>query len=153
MSAVAAAAAPTVRPKVGRDEWTMRALMAVIGLYLLAALALPLYVMLSKSFEDEDGAFIGLANYQEYFATPALAHSIGNSLQVATITTLITVVLAFTFAYALTRSCVPFKGLFRTIAMMRLSEANSWISGTASLEYRYQTDASPTAMASLGAAS
>ena len=39
------------RPKAGRDDWTMRALMGVIGLYLLVALALPLYAMLSKSFE------------------------------------------------------------------------------------------------------
>ena len=118
MSAAAAGVAPTVRPKVSRDEWTMRAFMVVIGLYLLVALAFPLYAMLSKSVQDDDGAFIGLANYHEYFATPALAHSIGNSLQIGFLTTAITVVLAFTFAYALTRSCVPFKGLFRTIAMI-----------------------------------
>ncbi len=40
-----------IRPKASRDDWTMRAMMAVIGLYLLIALAFPLYAMLSKSFE------------------------------------------------------------------------------------------------------
>ncbi|MGI9488636.1 MAG: putative 2-aminoethylphosphonate ABC transporter permease subunit [Geminicoccaceae bacterium] len=60
----------------------------------------------------------GLRNYVEYFTTPALRRSIGNSLFIATITTVITVSLAFLFAYALTRSCMPAKGLFRTIAVI-----------------------------------
>ncbi len=45
-------------------------------------------------------------------------HSFYNSLFVATLTTVITVVLAFVFAYALQRSCMPFKGLFKSIAMV-----------------------------------
>ena len=110
--------APIVKPKSSRDDWIMRAFMGVIGLYLVVALALPLYSMLSKSLEDHDGAFIGIANYIEYFSTPALAYSINNSLYIAVITTIITVTLAFTFAYALTRSCIPFKGLFKSITMI-----------------------------------
>ena len=110
--------APVVKPKSSRDDWTMRAFMGVIGLYLIVALAMPLYTMLSKSVEDHDGLFIGIANYIEYFSTPALAYSINNSLFVAVITTVITVTLAFTFAYALTRSCIPFKGLFKSITMI-----------------------------------
>ena len=110
--------APVVKPKSSRDDWTMRAFMGVIGVYLIVALAMPLYTMLSKSVEDHDGLFIGIANYIEYFSTPALAYSINNSLFVAIITTVITVTLAFTFAYALTRSCIPFKGLFKSITMI-----------------------------------
>ena len=110
--------APIVKPKSSRDDWTMRAFMGVIGLYLLVALALPLYTMLSKSLEDHDGLFIGIANYIEYFSTPALAYSINNSLYIAVITTVITVTIAFTFAYALTRSCIPYKGLFKSITMI-----------------------------------
>ena len=60
----------------------------------------------------------GLGNYIEYFSTPALFHSIYNSLIIASITTAITVTLAFLFAYALTRSCMAFKGAFKTIAMV-----------------------------------
>jgi iron(III) transport system permease protein len=44
-------AAPRIRPKLGRDDFLLRAVMAVIGLYLLVTLALPLWAMLSKSFE------------------------------------------------------------------------------------------------------
>ncbi len=60
---------------------------------------------------------VGLANFASYFSTPALFSSIQNSLVIATISTVITVALAFGFAYALNRSCMRFKGLFRLIAM------------------------------------
>ena len=59
----------------------------------------------------------GIENFVNYFSTPALFKSIQNSLTIALVSTLITVVLAFWFAYALNRSCVRFKGLFRLIAM------------------------------------
>ena len=120
MSELAQRAVPaaTIKAKLSRDDWIMRAFMGVIALYLVAALALPLYTMLSKSFQAKDGSFIGLTNYFEYFGTPALFYSINNSLYIATLTTIITVTLAFTFAYAITRSCVPFKGLFKVIAMI-----------------------------------
>jgi iron(III) transport system permease protein len=114
----AALAAPAPRQRLGRDALLMRLLLAVIGLYLLVTLALPLYAMLSKSFQAHDGSLVGLANYARYFATPALSYSIWNSLKIALITTAITVPLAFGFAYALTRSCIPAKGLFKTIAMV-----------------------------------
>ncbi|MBL4600645.1 MAG: putative 2-aminoethylphosphonate ABC transporter permease subunit [Rhizobiaceae bacterium] len=42
--------APRIKPKVGRDDRIMRAFILVIGLYLVVTLALPLYTMLSKSF-------------------------------------------------------------------------------------------------------
>ncbi len=43
--------------------------------------------------------------------------SIENSLLISAISTVITVILAFGFAYSLNRSCMRFKGLFRLIAM------------------------------------
>ncbi len=217
--AQAARSAPAVRPKLGRDDWSMRAFMAVIGLYLLIALALPLYAMLSKSFETyafaldriefqvnegtgwgetlnalalgeelgvigrddlvtsaegrvpatlffpdfsfraptlyrirntekTSGGFLvggkaithgewveltsnkfrrvqirpavshGADNYLAYFSTPALFSSIYNSLLIATLSTVVTVLLAFLYAYALTRSCMRFKGAFRIVAMV-----------------------------------
>ena len=115
---VPATPAVRIKPKASRDDWHMRAFMLVIGLYLVVALALPLYVMLSKSFQSHGGDFIGLANYAEYFGTPALTYSINNSIFIAVITTCITVTLAFVLAYALTRSCMPLKGFFKSVAMV-----------------------------------
>ena len=219
MTAAAPVAAPRIRPKLSRDDWAQRGFMAVIALYLIVALALPLYAMLSKAFStyhfdlnqfqiqvsDEGGNFaspartltelnnevdvfkpgdltagsdsrlgltklfpdfsfrspvkyrisgtdetavflvgsernvgtavveldsntfrrvvirpvrdVGFSNFVTYFSTPALFRSIQNSLIIAVISTIITVGLAFWFAYALNRSCMRFKGLFRLIAM------------------------------------
>ncbi|MEM7428917.1 MAG: putative 2-aminoethylphosphonate ABC transporter permease subunit [Pseudomonadota bacterium] len=61
---------------------------------------------------------IGAANYTRYFSTPSLFYSIYNSLFIAAISTFITVLIAFGFAYALSRSCMRFKGIFRLIAMV-----------------------------------
>ena len=117
-TAAASIAAPRIRPKVGRDEWLMRAAMVAVGGFLLVALVLPLYVMLSKSVADKSGAFVGLANYAEYFGTPALFYSIHNSLVIATVSTVIAIALAFVYAYALTRSCMPGRALFKGIALI-----------------------------------
>lgn len=210
--------AALVRPKASKDDRIKLAFILVIGLYLLVALAMPLYAMLSKSFstfsydlsnfefqqnrgagwepaataatlnaglklyqpEDlatsSDGrlgvteffpdfsfrsatrykirqinlnsSFLfgseriadtewheyeandfrrivlrpisatGMENYRAYFSTPSLFRSIENSLFIAAISTIITVSLAFGFAYALNRSTMRFKGVFRLIAMI-----------------------------------
>ena len=96
----------------------MRLFIVVIGLYLIAALALPLGLMLGKSLQGPREEFVGVANYVRYFSTPALFQSIGNSLWVSVLSTLITVPVAFVYAYALTRSRMPFRGFFKTVALV-----------------------------------
>ncbi len=59
----------------------------------------------------------GLGNFKTYFSTPALFRSIKNSLFISILSTVITVSLAFFFSYALCRSCMRFKGVFKLIAM------------------------------------
>ncbi len=114
----AALASGRIRPKLGRDDWIMRIAMVLVSLVLFVVLVLPLYSMLSKSFEDHDGNFVGLANYAEYVDTPSLFYSIENSLTISVIATVVVIVLAFLSAYALTRTCIPFKGVFKTIALV-----------------------------------
>ena len=60
----------------------------------------------------------GVQNYVAYFSNPALFQSIWNSLFIATVSTILTVAMAFGFAYALNRSCMRFKGTMKLIAMM-----------------------------------
>jgi iron(III) transport system permease protein len=110
--------APLVRPKLGRDDWTMRAFLVLVGLYLVVTLALPLGMMLAKSLQSGDGRFVGVANYVQYFKTPALSYSIPHSFHIAIVSTFITVPLAFLYAYALTRSRMPARGLFKTVAFI-----------------------------------
>jgi len=64
------------------------------------------------------GTITSFANFAAYFSTPALSRSITNSLMVSVATTFITVLLAFGFAYALQRTRMAFKGVFRTLAMV-----------------------------------
>ena len=109
-----------IKPKVSGEDWIMRAVLIGIALYLLITMVFPLYAILAKSFQTDKGVFVGLENYIKFFSTPALFWSIKNSFFVTIITCLIVVPLAFIFAYALTRSCMPFKGLFKGIALIPL---------------------------------
>ena len=123
MTEVAAAnaiAVPKIKPKIGRDDWIMRGCMVGIGVFLLVAVLLPLYVMLSKSLENKDGGFIGLANYIDYFSTPALFLSAFNSFYISFFATVLVLGTAFVYGYALTRTCMPIKWLFRLIAVIPL---------------------------------
>ena len=88
--------------------------------WLVLSIALPLWALLSKSFQNANGEFIGLTNYIRYFSTPSLFNSIFNSVWVALVTTVIVIPLAFGYAYALTRSQMRFKGLFYAAAMLPL---------------------------------
>jgi iron(III) transport system permease protein len=92
----------------------------LIGAVLALFLAAPLAVVLLQSLEDRSGAFVGLQNFAVYVQTPSLMQSLWNSVGVAGLVTLVTVPAAFLFAYALTRSCMPAKGIFRIIALTPL---------------------------------
>ena len=103
-----------------RDDWLVAALIAAYALFFVVALLLPLGMIVSRSLQDASGRFVGLANFATYFATPALSQSITNSMFTAAATTIVVVVLAFTYAYALTRTCMPFKTFFKFMAMLPL---------------------------------
>lgn len=105
---------------VWRETLIMRASIIVLISILFTAIALPLGVLLAKSVQDKSGAFVGLANYVEYFSTPSLIESLWNSVWIALLSMVIVVGLAFGYAYALTRTRMPLKGLFTAIAMLPL---------------------------------
>ena len=114
---------PAARPLRQRAHWTDRvahATLLLLVLTLVAFLALPLAAILAKSLQNADGAFVGLANFESYVKTPALLQSFFNSVWISALVTVLTVPLAFGFAYAMTRSCIPGKGVFRTIALIPL---------------------------------
>ncbi len=100
-----------------RDRLLANGLLIVACAALVVFLLAPLASILVKSVESRDGAFVGLAHFREYIQSPSLTHSAVNTVWIATVVTLITVPLAFTFAYALTRSAMPWKGAFRLIAL------------------------------------
>ena len=106
-----------------RTHWTDRiahAAMLLIVLALVVFLALPLASILAKSLQNADGELNGLVNFTSYLGTPSLLTSLWNSVWVSVMVTVIVLPLAFGFAYALSRSCMPLKGSLRTIALVPL---------------------------------
>lgn len=93
----------------------------LLGIALLAGgLLLPLLAMLQKSLQDMDGNWVGIANFRDYFLSPNLTRTIGNTLWLGLLITTLVVTVAFGYAYALTRTCMPGKGLFRLIGLIPL---------------------------------
>ncbi len=115
--ATAVATAP-VRLKLARDEWIARGGLATVALWLAGTVALPLWALLSKSFQNPRGEFVGLANYATYLSTPALFRSFWNSVIVAVVATAVTLPGTFVYAYALTRSGMKAKNLFAALALI-----------------------------------
>ena len=117
---IQAIAPPRRRRVLDADDWVVRVALLVFGAYFLVALVVPLFMMVSRSVRNIHGEFVGLANYVLYFETPALFQSINNSFFVAGLSTVIVIVLAFIYAYALTRTRMPFKGFFRVMVFVPL---------------------------------
>jgi iron(III) transport system permease protein len=124
MGAAASAAAPgslsaarAVRQSLHWEERLALALLVACCAALAFFLLGPLFMILVKSVQDKDGAFVGLAQFRDYLGTPALRQSIANTLWIALAVTGITIPLAFTFAYALTRSAMPGKTFFRIVGL------------------------------------
>jgi iron(III) transport system permease protein len=104
-------------------HWTDRiahVALLVVALVLAAFLALPLLTILMQAVQGKDGQFVGLANFIDYAQSPSLLQSLWNSLWVSAVVTAVAVPLAFGFAYALTRSCMRLKPLFRGITLIPL---------------------------------
>ncbi len=109
---------PRVTQIATRDEWLMRGVIALSALWLVVGVVLPLGEIAWRSVSDENGRWVGWANYAKYFTTPGLANSFSNSLFVSVLSTLVAVSLAFVYAYALTRTAMRGKSFFRLIAML-----------------------------------
>ncbi len=89
-------------------------LLAVLTFFMLY----PVYDICKLSFYRE-GVFT-LKNYVAYFNNPRVFRSLTNSLYVSMATMVITTVLAFFFAYGLTRTTIGGKGIFYTISTFPL---------------------------------
>lgn len=94
-------------------QWLMLAL-------LLLAVLLPLLAMLWRGIFGDPSQGGGLAAAAELFGSANFRWLLGNSLKSALAVVLIVVPLAYGFAYALQRTCVPGKGVLRGISLLPL---------------------------------
>jgi iron(III) transport system permease protein len=119
MNATAVLLPPPLRQRVPWTDRIAHAALLGILLLLVVGLALPLAAILSQAVQNaEQGS--GWAAFAAYLKSPALLQSLWNSVWVSALVTVIVIPLAFTFAYALTRSCMPAKGVFRSITLLPL---------------------------------
>ncbi|HHN93471.1 MAG TPA: putative 2-aminoethylphosphonate ABC transporter permease subunit, partial [Anaerolineae bacterium] len=106
-----------VRQKTGAEDFLRMALFFLIAAWLVVFMIWPLYRALVRSLYDKSGEhFVGLANYITYFSTPSAVVSLLHSLNIAFVSMVITVGLAFVYAYALTRTTIPGKKVLNTLA-------------------------------------
>jgi len=115
-----ARAAPSRRG--GRWAWmpTEYGLPGTMVVVLAVATILPIGALLSRAFYDRAGNFAGAANFVRYASEPGLSIAAWNSTYLSAITTAIVLALAYPVAYALTRSRMPLKGLFRLLMLLPL---------------------------------
>lgn len=106
-------------PTVGRIG-SAPVLLIGLALFLTLFAMLPLVAILWKSMQSADGAFIGLKNYRDYFSDGGAYHIIGNTLTIAVVSSVLTIVLAYLFAMCLTHTCVRYKSVFRGAALLPL---------------------------------
>ncbi|WP_414154476.1 putative 2-aminoethylphosphonate ABC transporter permease subunit [Pseudomonas sp. BNK-43-a] len=93
---------------------------SLLLLLLLLAVLMPLLAIFWRGFSGEAGQGGGLQAAAELFASDNFRWLLGNSLVVAFSVALIVVPLAYLFAYALQRTLIPAKGLWRGISLLPL---------------------------------
>lgn len=109
-----------IRQQVDKAGMLQRVILILIVLGLIVSLVLPILELISKALHNQSGEFIGLSNFTEYFATPSLVKSMFNTLFIAISTGLISVTLAFIFAYGITRTQIKGKAFFKYMIFLPL---------------------------------
>jgi iron(III) transport system permease protein len=103
---------------LAREAIAARGGVLLLAVALFVFLTVPLAAILLRSLDGRSGEFVGLANFATYLSSPGFSTSVGNTLTFALLTTLITVPLSFGFAFAMQRACLPWRGLWRNIALI-----------------------------------
>jgi iron(III) transport system permease protein len=116
----------TVAAAAARRGTALRGESVAPGLLLLAAalaltlfLLLPMGMLLSQSLSDEAGRW-SLGQFRAFVSAPGTGEAVWNTFWVASVVTAVTVPLAFFYAYAIQRACLPFKGLWRLLGLSPL---------------------------------
>lgn len=92
------------------------AIAAAASLLLLVFVFAPIWAILRYSFITPEG--VGLDNYARYLSSGRFWSVVGNTLEVTLSVTAATIVLAYGFAYAMERTCLPLKKVLRLIALL-----------------------------------
>ena len=90
----------------------------IVGIPLALFVLFPLVHILGRSFSTPDG--FGLSNYAAMLGNQRFLRITQNSFAVTIVSTVLAVGLAYVFAYAIQRTTMPMRNLFRLIAVLPL---------------------------------
>ena len=65
--------------KLSREQLILLLILSIVAALLVTFVVAPLWAMLRSSVLDSDGAFVGLANFSDYFASHAVWYSLTNT--------------------------------------------------------------------------
>lgn len=103
-----------------RDEIIKEILTWFIVIFLFVSIICPLSMLFIKSFQNNDGLYVGLANFKDYFSDKNLMISLKNTFTISIVSSVISLVLAFGYAYGIQRTTIKYKNIFKYIALMPL---------------------------------
>lgn len=109
-----------IRARFSGDAMLQKGLIGLMIVMLAVMIVLPLYTLFEKSFFDEKGQFVGVANFAAYFSTPSLLQSIQHTIFVSCLTTVISVSMALLFAFGIHRTQIRGKAFLKGVAMLPL---------------------------------
>jgi len=102
------------------DDRKLLTVFTVLVLALLVVfIAYPLWSIFRMSFVSPQGGW-SLTNYVRFFSEPRLVGIVYNTFAMTITTTIITMVLAYFFSYAMVHSAIPFKRIWTLIALSPL---------------------------------
>lgn len=103
-----------------KDEIIREIFTWFILIFLIIIIVFPLGLLLIKSFENNSGEFIGLGNFKEYFSNKNLLISLKNTFTISAASSIISLLLAFIYAYGIQRTTIKYKNIFKYIALIPL---------------------------------
>ncbi|MFN1890311.1 hypothetical protein ACK2FS_19190 [Clostridioides difficile] len=103
------------------DSKIQKCFLVFLVIALLVFILFPLISLLKNAFMDTSGSFVGISNFSKYIENPTLIASFKNSIFVSTISSLISLCLAFIYSYAITRTNIRFKNFLKLWAYFRFS--------------------------------
>lgn len=109
-----------IKDRMNTSEMLQKLIILLSVIFFIIFLLVPILMIFSNALQDGKGNFVGMQNFSEYFANPSLFTAIKNSVKVSVITTVISVFIAFMFAYGMNRTAMKAKTVYKYIAMLPL---------------------------------
>lgn len=103
-----------------KDEILKEILTWFVLIFLFVSIICPLTILFLKAFQNNDGVYVGLKNFKEYFSDKNLMISLKNTFTISIISSFVSLLLAFIYAYGIQRTTIRYKSIYKYIALMPL---------------------------------